>query len=295
MRKPIALMLALSALPLVTSCLTTRDLPDRRLARAEKALRDAARARRDAARKYEQAELILSEIAFANPGWRSEKIAARIDECEKALGRLKGQFVGHRETKKVHRVGCRWAQRMKKKNRVYFSSYDEARREGYIPCKVCRPDRPSVSAARAAQERRPPPPGKKPYIAHRDSYKVHRSDCMWAKRIKEENRVYFSSYGAAAKAGYIPCKVCRPDRDAPGPGTGKAPSPAAKSVRTTAPFIGHRITMKVHAADCYWAKKIAPGNRVYFDSYDEAVKDGYVPCKVCKPGAPSIVEKLNSF
>jgi methylphosphotriester-DNA--protein-cysteine methyltransferase len=44
----------------------------------------------------------------------------------------------------------------------------------------------------------------------RNSNKYHYPTCQWAQRIKPENLVKFSSPEEAAKAGYIPCKVCRP-------------------------------------------------------------------------------------
>ena len=35
--------------------------------------------------------------------------------------------------------------------------------------------------------------------------------------------------------------------------------------------------------DCRRAEKIAPHNRVYFSTREEAIRAGYRPCKVCKP------------
>lgn len=40
---------------------------------------------------------------------------------------------------------------------------------------------------------------------------------------------------------------------------------------------------KFHCPYCQWAKKISPANLIVFKSRDEALKAGYVPCKVCKP------------
>lgn len=48
-------------------------------------------------------------------------------------------------------------------------------------------------------------------------------------------------------------------------------------------YIGNKNSKKFHFPDCQWAEKIAPGNRVYFKSREEAIKAGYEPCKVCKP------------
>lgn len=84
---------------------------------------------------------------------------------------------------------------------------------------------------------------------------------------------------------------------APPPPPGKAPaSERAPAVETTAhpgsslpdqpsdgDFIGHKMSKKVHRADCQWGQKISARNRIYFDTYQEAAAAGYVPCKSCKP------------
>ncbi|HHW57748.1 MAG TPA: nuclease [Clostridia bacterium] len=48
-------------------------------------------------------------------------------------------------------------------------------------------------------------------------------------------------------------------------------------------YIGNRNSKIFHYPDCQWAKKIAPQNKVIFESREEAIKAGYRPCKVCRP------------
>jgi methylphosphotriester-DNA--protein-cysteine methyltransferase len=48
------------------------------------------------------------------------------------------------------------------------------------------------------------------FWASRKSNKYHYPDCRWAQRIKSENLIVFNSPAEAIRAGYIPCKVCRP-------------------------------------------------------------------------------------
>lgn len=48
-------------------------------------------------------------------------------------------------------------------------------------------------------------------------------------------------------------------------------------------YLGSKSSNKYHYPDCKWAKKISPKNLVTFMTAEEAVKAGYVPCKVCKP------------
>lgn len=46
-------------------------------------------------------------------------------------------------------------------------------------------------------------------------------------------------------------------------------------------YIGNKRSLKFHQADCRYLP--AEKNRVYFMTRDEAIKEGYTPCKVCKP------------
>ena len=48
-------------------------------------------------------------------------------------------------------------------------------------------------------------------------------------------------------------------------------------------YVGNMNSKKFHYADCSAAKKIKPANRITFNSRDEAVSVGYVPCKICQP------------
>jgi hypothetical protein len=48
------------------------------------------------------------------------------------------------------------------------------------------------------------------YIASKNSNIFHKPDCIWVKRIKPENLVYYSSRDEAINAGKKPCKQCNP-------------------------------------------------------------------------------------
>lgn len=58
-----------------------------------------------------------------------------------------------------------------------------------------------------------------------------------------------------------------------------------------AEFWGSKNSNKYHYPDCRWAQKIKPNNLVKFSSPEEAIKSGYIPCKVCRPPASSRSEK----
>ena len=48
-------------------------------------------------------------------------------------------FVGSSTSKKYHLPDCRYAQKIKPENRIYFQSENEAKGQGYTPCKSCHP------------------------------------------------------------------------------------------------------------------------------------------------------------
>ena len=48
------------------------------------------------------------------------------------------------------------------------------------------------------------------YIGNSNTKKFHTSYCSHADRIKDSNKVFFSSRDDAIASGYVPCKVCNP-------------------------------------------------------------------------------------
>jgi endonuclease YncB( thermonuclease family) len=48
-------------------------------------------------------------------------------------------------------------------------------------------------------------------------------------------------------------------------------------------YIGNSNSGKFHKSTCKWGQKTAKHNRVYFNSRNDAVSQGYVPCKACNP------------
>ncbi|MDD1723060.1 MAG: hypothetical protein LUQ15_06275 [Methanothrix sp.] len=65
-------------------------------------------------------------------GYQASDDLDRVSSQEDAL-------VGSITSKKYHRPDCRYAQKIKPENLVSFSGLEEARSEGYLPCKVCSP------------------------------------------------------------------------------------------------------------------------------------------------------------
>jgi len=60
-------------------------------------------------------------------------------DCE-SLGCPSGSmFAGSKTSKKYHNCDCTWAKKISQQNLVCFKSIEEAQNNGYIPCKVCKP------------------------------------------------------------------------------------------------------------------------------------------------------------
>ncbi len=56
-----------------------------------------------------------------------------------------------------------------------------------------------------------------------------------------------------------------------------------RRVYDTEKCVATMVTGRFHRLDCKWAKKISSYNMQSFDKRDEAVRQGYIPCKVCNP------------
>ena len=48
-------------------------------------------------------------------------------------------FVGSINSNKYHYPDCTWAKKIHPENEIWFSSSEDARSHGYVPCKVCNP------------------------------------------------------------------------------------------------------------------------------------------------------------
>ena len=59
-------------------------------------------------------------------------------------------------------------------------------------------------------------------------------------------------------------------------------------------YVGSSKSNKYHRRSCVWAGRISPKNLVVFNSPEEAISAGYVPCKVCKPPVSSNTSKMPS-
>ncbi len=67
------------------------------------------------------------------------KLYTILKEGEFIPSTVPGEYAGWAPGKIFGRLDCKSGMRMKKENRVFFHTLEDAVREGYRPCKKCRP------------------------------------------------------------------------------------------------------------------------------------------------------------
>jgi hypothetical protein len=60
-------------------------------------------------------------------------------------------------------------------------------------------------------------------------------------------------------------------------------STSSSSSSDSGSYVGNANTGKFHDAGCTSVSKMSEGNKVFFSSRDEAISQGYMPCKICNP------------
>ena len=58
---------------------------------------------------------------------------------------------------------------------------------------------------------------------------------------------------------------------------------ATPVIALAADYIGNMNSHKFHYSSCQWVNKMNNANKVYLSTREEAIRKGYVPCKVCDP------------
>ena len=61
------------------------------------------------------------------------------DSNKEAVPTGEYKYVGSVNSNKYHRPDCKWAKRIKPENEIWFRDKEDARKHGYVPCKVCKP------------------------------------------------------------------------------------------------------------------------------------------------------------
>ncbi len=67
------------------------------------------------------------------------KLYTILKDGEFTKSEIPGEYAGHKGYKIFGMLECKGGMRMKKENRVFFHSLEDAVLEGYRPCKNCKP------------------------------------------------------------------------------------------------------------------------------------------------------------
>jgi len=78
------------------------------------------------------------------------------------------------------------------------------------PQTTIKPQTTTKPEAKPETQPEPKPAGK--FVGSIKSDKYHYPNCTHAKKILEENRIWFNSVEETKKAGYVPCGVCKPSQ-----------------------------------------------------------------------------------
>jgi len=223
---------------------------------------ESERKRLEAAQVYETALTLLKDIRIRYPDWKPEAVVQTIRECEESLAAVRSpEKLAPSATLAVPAVLAPVA----------------AAAAPALPAEAAPAEAVAVGGA----------PSTAPLVGHSGSKKVHLAACEWAGKIQPAHRVYFNTYAEAAALGFAACKVCKPDSVASAEAISAPASAPAGEAASTAPFIGHKGSKKVHRSDCQYGSKISAANRVYFNTCPEAIGAGYAPCRTCKPDQSS--------
>ena len=60
-------------------------------------------------------------------------------------------------------------------------------------------------------------------------------------------------------------------------------SPIITQTTNTNKYVGNLDTKKFHLITCSYVSQMSSSNKIYFNSRQEAINQGYIPCKVCNP------------
>jgi len=62
-----------------------------------------------------------------------------LSHAQESVTKEPGAFIGNRNSKIYHYPNCKWVAMMDSGNKVWFSTPQEARSQGYVPCRECNP------------------------------------------------------------------------------------------------------------------------------------------------------------
>lgn len=78
----------------------------------------------------------VASTVIASSGAQSSYVSSKVSQAATSSS---GPFVGSSGSNKYHFPSCSAAKRIKPENEIWFSSSEDARNHGYVPCGICHP------------------------------------------------------------------------------------------------------------------------------------------------------------
>jgi len=92
------------------------------------------------AEKLSRSAACVMSLTAALPSIRTSiEYGAAITTTNTIATSSQQSFVGSVKSNKYHYPSCQWGQKIKPSNEIWFTSSEDARAHGYVPCKVCNP------------------------------------------------------------------------------------------------------------------------------------------------------------
>lgn len=126
------------------------------------------------------------------------------------------------------------------------------------------------------------------YVYSINSKKYHLPGCRFVASMNEESKVVFEgTLEELSSRGYLPCKTCKPDPDYDYDSKDNSNSGSGNGfidVDSGYTYATNPSSMKFHYSGCSAVKNTNDENKVFTNaSRSELVRQGYVPCGICKP------------
>ena len=74
-----------------------------------------------------------------NLTFETQKNAATTEQADEVEDEVEAEYIGNKNSKKLHYAYCSSVDDMKESNKVAFDSREDAISQGYEPCKRCNP------------------------------------------------------------------------------------------------------------------------------------------------------------
>ncbi|NQU99696.1 MAG: hypothetical protein HQ538_03075 [Parcubacteria group bacterium] len=146
-------------------------------------------------------DLEIEEVETENIKEETEKNTIQSNKSE-TITENEGVFVGNIENNKFYPFNSEEIGDIPSDNMMWFDSKEEAEEQGYILAETTNTVKSSKTSTEEVSEQEVESGSLGKYVGSKNSDKYHPLDSGSAKRIKEENKVYFKSKEDAESKGY---------------------------------------------------------------------------------------------